>query len=208
MALVWPNGLWPGCNWERGVYTFSTLPLLYLYLSHPQLPAWEMTSLLPFQLNFQLCTTRMTTGPGAAPIVLCNEDLATSWRLGSFNHDWESGLYPHEWANIAEFDAWHHKEELAYSIELIVSRATYGKKLWTLRRHYVYSWQLSGGKKTQYQRKCPDQKTKDSKKMGCKCKITIKWYPHIPIILGQYEEEHDHEVGLANVAYMQISSTS
>jgi hypothetical protein len=150
----------------------------------------------------------MTTRLGAAPVVLCDEDLATSRRLGSFNHDRESGLYPHEWANIAEFDVWRREEELAYSIELIISHVAHGKKLWTLRCHYVCLRQLSGGKKTQYQRKCPDRKTKDSKKTGCKCKIAIKQYPHTPIVLGRYEEEHDHEVGLANVAYTRISSAS
>ena len=185
-------------------------PYHYFTLTYPipQLPVWEITSLLLFQLNFQPCTTGMTTGLGAAPVVLCNEDLATSWRLGSFNYNWESSLYLHEWANITKFDTWYHKKELAYSIELIISHIAHRKKLWTLRCHYVCSWQLSGGKKTQYQRKCPDWKTKNSKKTGCKCKITIKQYPDTLIILRWYEEEHDHKVSLANVTYMWISSAS
>jgi hypothetical protein len=116
-------------------------------------------------------------------------------------------LYPHEWCNIAEFDAWRRQEELAYSIDLIASRVARGNKLWTLRRLYVCSHQLSGGKKTQ-QKKCPDRKTRDSKKTGCRCKIVIKRYPHTPIVLGRYEEEHDHEVGIANIAYTRISSAS
>jgi hypothetical protein len=110
---------------------------------------------------------------------------------------------------MAEFDAWRRQEELAYSIEFITSRVAHGpgNKLWTLRRNYVCSRQLSGGKKDQ-QRKCPDRKTRDSKKTGCRCKIVIKRYPHTPIVLGRYDEEHDHDVGLANIAYTRISSAS
>ena len=30
-----------------------------------------------------------------------------------------------------------------------------------------------------------------SKKMGCRCTLTIKMYPHTDKILGKYDEEHD-----------------
>ena len=33
----------------------------------------------------------------------------------------------------------------------------------------------------------------------------IKRYHHTPTILGRYEVEHNHEVGLANLAYMRMS---
>jgi hypothetical protein len=42
--------------------------------------------------------------------------------------------------------------------------------------------------------------------MGCDCKIVIKSYPHTPTILGCYEEEHGHDVGLANLAYTCLSN--
>jgi hypothetical protein len=133
------------------------------------------------------------------------EDPATSTRLGSFNYDRESGDYPHEWANMDEFDAWRRAEELAYSIELIGSTVAHGKTLWTQRRYYVCSRQLSGGK-SKYEKKNPDWHTKfTSKKIGCDCKIVVKLYPHTPTILGRYEEEHNHGVGLENVKYTRMS---
>jgi hypothetical protein len=41
--------------------------------------------------------------------------------------------------------------------------------------------------------------------MGCWCRIVIKSYPHTSAILGHYVSEHDHEIGLANIAYTWMS---
>jgi hypothetical protein len=173
-----------------------------------------MTALPPFQLNVLSPTSEMTTGPSGPPagVVLCLDDLctenpATSQRLGSFNHDRESGRFPHEWRNMAEFNTWRQEEEQAYSIQFIAAHVVWGGRLWTLRHRYVCSHQLSGSKGT-YQKKCPDRKAIESKKIGCKCKIVIKCYPHTPIVRGRYEEGHDHEIGLLNVAFIRISSAS
>ena len=106
----------------------------------------------------------MTTGPTSQPagVVLrlddlCTQNPATSRKPGSFNYDHENGHFPHEWSNMAEFEVWHQEEELAYSIEFIAARVVRGDGLWTLRRCYVCSRQLSGGK-VPYQKKCPDRK--------------------------------------------------
>jgi hypothetical protein len=154
----------------------------------------------------------MTAGPSAPPAVLRldlrADDPATSRKPGSFNYDRDSGQYPLEWANITEFDAWRRTEELANSIELIGSTVAHGGPLWSKRRFYVCSRQLSGGK-SKYQKKHPERFTKiGSKKTGCDCKVVIKHYPHTPIILGRYEDEHNHEVGLANIAYMRMSQAA
>jgi hypothetical protein len=67
------------------------------------------------------------------------------------------------------------------------------------------SRQLSSGK-SKYQIKCLERLAiYESKKIRCKCKIVIKIYPHTPTILGRYEEEHDHEVGIANIKHMRMS---
>ncbi|KAI0246056.1 hypothetical protein BJV78DRAFT_1136127 [Lactifluus subvellereus] len=67
------------------------------------------------------------------------------------------------------------------------------------------SRQPSGGR-SKYQKKHPEWRCKvDSKKSGCDCRIVIKLYHHTPTILGRYEEEHSHKVGLANLAYMRMS---
>ena len=130
---------------------------------------------------------------------------ATSTKKGSFNYDCEKGNFLMRWANIAEFDAWHQMEELAYSIEFITMWVTNGKALYLEKHDYVCSHQASGGE-VPYQKKHPDWQHKiRSKKSGCACQITIKCYHYTEMILGQYAEEHDHELGVENIAYTQLS---
>jgi hypothetical protein len=156
------------------------------------------------------------TGP-SAPFTVLSLDLrdedpagdpSTSRRPGSFLYDRESGKYPYEWPNMTDFDAWRRTEELANSIELIASSVAHGKSLWTQRRYYVCSRQLSGGKGS-YQKKNEDWHTKfQTKKTGCDCKIVIKSYPHTPTILGRYESKHNHDLGLANIVYVRMSQAA
>jgi hypothetical protein len=169
-----------------------------------------MTTLPHFRLSIAPPAPEMSTGPIAPPtqsrLDLRTVDPATSRRAGSFNYDREHG-FPLEWSNLAEFHAWRREEELAYSIELIGSTVRDGKKnpLWMKKRLFVCSRQPSGGK-SKYQKKFPDRQRKiESKKSGCHCKIWIKLYYHTPIVLGRYETEHDHEIGLANIAYTRMS---
>jgi len=134
------------------------------------------------------------------------ETPANLTRSRSFYYDRVRGGYPMEWSGPAEFEAWRQEEELAYSIELIASSTVHsgGRALWTLKRVYVCSHQLSRGR-SKYQKKHPDQHRKiESKKTGCRCRIVIKFYPHTTAILGRYKSEHDHEVGLANIAYTRM----
>ena len=102
----------------------------------------EMTTLPCFRLKIALCTpkmpevtARLSMPPTVQRLDLHVEDPATLRRPGSFNYNWESGKYLHEWANMAEFDAWQHAKELAYSIELIVATIAHGKTLWMQQRH-------------------------------------------------------------------------
>jgi hypothetical protein len=112
------------------------------------------------------------------------ETPTNSTRSGSFYYNWVCGRYPMEWASPAEFEAWRREEELAYSIELITSKTVHREGLWTLKRVYVCSCQLSRGRR-KYQKKHPDQHRKiQNKKMGCWCSIIIKFYPHTTTILG------------------------
>lgn len=125
-------------------------------------------------------------------------------RPGSFNYDREKGEYFLEWTDLAEFDAWHRQEEIANSIELLVCRTATGKEF-TQKRTYCCSRQRTGGDKP-YKKKNLDWDRKiDSKKTGCRCQLTIKLYPDTPTVLGRYDANHDHEVGLANLAYTRMS---
>lgn len=151
-----------------------------------------MTTLPPFRLQ---------VAPPCAPTV---PDLD---RQGGFNYDQEKGGYVHEWTSLPEFEAWRRQEELAYSIELILSRTDTGKHF-THKRTYNCSRQHTGGAK-QYQKKHLDWNWKiDSKKTGCRCQVTIKLYPDTATVLGRYDAEHDHEVGLVNLAYTWMSGTA
>jgi len=145
------------------------------------------------------------SGPGSAG----GDNPATSMKRGSYNYDRDRGGFPYEWSDLAEFEEWRRDEERAYSIELIASSSVSAAPgaLWSRKRVYVLSCQLSGGK-SKYEKKFPDRLRKiDSKKTGCKCRIVIKFYPHTSCILGRYSEEHDHEIGIANIQYIRLSHT-
>ena len=78
---------------------------------------------------------------------------------------------------------------------------TNGKALYLEKCNYVCSHQASGGE-VPYQKKHPDWQCKiGSKKSGCACQIMIKCYHHTEMILGQYAEEHNHKLGVENIAY-------
>jgi hypothetical protein len=129
---------------------------------------------------------------------------ATLTKCGSYNYDRAHSGYLLEWSDFAAFSTWRHEEELWYSIELIASTVKHGGPLWTKKRLYVCSRQLSGGQK-QYEKKNPGWHCKiGSKKTGCQCRVVIKLYPHTDAILGNYTNMHDHEVGSDNIAYMQM----
>ena len=90
----------------------------------------------------------------------------------------------------------------------MASCIAHGNKLWTLKRYYVCSQEWSGGK-SKYEKKYPNRlRKKDFQKTGCRCKIIIKQYPHTLIVLGQSEQDHDHQLGLANIACTRISHAS
>lgn len=172
-------------------------------------------SFLPcFQLVLAPPTREITAGP-SVPSQLClnlgiepscngpesSKTPATSKRRGSFNWDRENG-WAIEWPNIAEFEIWLKEEQLAKTVEFVLSSTKTGNWLWTEKQTYVCSRQISGGLKKQHS----DQQFKiDSKKTGCRCQVVIKHYPHTLTILGCYTEEHDYEIQLANIAYTRMS---
>ena len=108
------------------------------------------------------------------------------------------------WAKITKFDMWHQTEELAYSIKFITAWVTNEKALYLEKHDYVCSHQASRGE-VPYQKRHPDQQCKiGSKRSGYTCQITIKRYHYTEMILGQYAEEHDHKLGIENIAYTQL----
>jgi len=186
-----------------------------------------------FCLSIALLDAAIRTGPSAPPAELCLdlglvrsnapttseqsthtkhpsdpletvETPATLTRRGSFNYNQERGKYPMEWSDLTAFNAWRQEEELRYSIKLILSVVKRGGPLWTERRVYVCSCQMSGGQKKYEKKNLGWHRKIDSKKTGCHCHVAIKLYPHTDTILGNYTNTHNHEIGSTNITYTRM----
>ena len=144
--------------------------------------------------------------PGQDTELPDTETPAKYWR-GSFDYDQVNGILPLEWPNLEAFDMWRWNEELAHSIELIKSTINAcGSQVWTLRRIFMCSREDGRGH-SKYVKKHLEQKQKiPSKKTGCLCNIVIKSYLNTERILGCYESEHNHPIGIANVLFMCLSA--
>ncbi|KAF8259810.1 hypothetical protein EI94DRAFT_1812713 [Lactarius quietus] len=113
---------------------------------------------------------------------------------GSITYDREKGEMTQEWVDHNAFLAWLSAEESAKSIELVVShvaRSDTPNSTWRERRVYKCAREYTGGK-TVYERVTTWERKVPSKKTGCRCRLTIKRYPHTETILGKYEDKHDH----------------
>jgi hypothetical protein len=114
-----------------------------------------------------------------------------------------------QWPDVDAFEEWHRIEEHTHTIELRVAKvehgtATLGRSLWTTKHVYRCARQRVGQK--------ADQKTQPEwqhkilrKGTGCHCQIVIKRYPHMPVILGRYEMEHNHDLSADNLVYTRLS---
>jgi len=115
-----------------------------------------MTMLLIPHLPIVLPTQGITSGPSTPAMELqginrsgaCDspeeprdtaKTSATSRRWGGFDLDQEWGLYPLAWDDMADFQAWHWEEELAYTIEILSSFRYYSRptSLWMMRHVFV-----------------------------------------------------------------------
>jgi len=133
---------------------------------------------------------------------------ATSTRQGSFNWDQEKGKFNIEWANLAAFETWCREEEQMYSIKFVASTSWAKSPLYTRRQLFVCGRKASRGP-VPYAKKNSDCESKISpKKIGCSCHIWIKLYPHTSTVLGRYVAEHDHKIGVANIAYTCLSGSA
>ena len=181
-----------------------------------------MSLLPPFRLPPALREHVVATGPSAPsdPFSCLDfrgssrgnipdaEFLASSRSKGSFNWDREQGGFSLEWANYAEFEKWCRMEELASSIEFIMSTSRNDGILSSQWKLFVCGRQHSGGGR-EYEKKCPERERKIGiRKSGCCCQIVIKQYHHTSTVLGRYVSEHDHEIGAANIAYTRLSGAT
>ena len=110
---------------------------------------------------------------------------------GSFAYDQEKGGMTWEWADIDTFLTWLATKETKKSIQLIVSQVKQSdSSIWREQHVYRCPREFTGREKDR-QNITRSEQAIPSKKMGCRCTLTIKMYPHTDKILGKYDEEHD-----------------
>jgi hypothetical protein len=162
----------------------------------------------PLELTLDLRTdAENNTDDELDDIETLAEKPANSNARGSLNYDRANGKLPLEWPDLDTFHAWRRNEELAHSIELIASRICHGGQVWTLRRNYVCARAWSGGE-SRYETTTNQKRKIPSKKTGCPCNITIKCYRDTKVVLGRYENRHDHPIGIANEPFMRLTDRS
>ncbi|KAG8922353.1 hypothetical protein FRC02_011909 [Tulasnella sp. 418] len=134
-------------------------------------------------------------------------------RVYSYHYD-KLNSFDLEWTSLQEFDIWRQTEENHHCIEFNLKETRYPEKpvpqkpepAWLWRHIYVCSREGGGGK-SKYVKQHPErERKKDNKRMenGCPCKLSIKAYPGMQSILGQYCTEHSHEIGSENVKFTRI----
>jgi hypothetical protein len=113
-----------------------------------------------------------------------------------------------EWADYDTFLDWLATKEAANSVEFILSQVERSDSLiWRERRVYRCAREYSGGKLNR-EKITERERTIPSKKTGCRCRLTIKRYPHTDKILGKYEDRHDHAIGDENLRFTRLSDTT
>lgn len=51
-------------------------------------------------------------------------------------------------------------------------------------------------------------RTRSSKRTGCRCRVIIKTYHHVPTVLGWYRTEHDHATGVDNFMFTRLPDST
>lgn len=147
----------------------------------------------------------INTAPTSGEVI----DPATSERNGSITRDRKRRGPTHEWNSLDEFQTWRTIQELEHGIELRLIR-TYsaGSPLWREKRIYVCSRQGTGGKSNYIRKRVDRIRSRPSKRTGCRCRIIVKTYHHVPTVLGWYKAEHDHATGVANLRFTRLPDST
>jgi len=145
------------------------------------------------------------TAPPPAGVI----DPATSGRNGSITRDRTRRSPTHEWNSLDDFQTWRATQELEHGIELLLVR-TYsaGSPLWHEKRIYVCSRQGPGGKHKYIRKRVDRIQSRPSKRTGCRCRVIVKTYHHVPTVLGWYRAEHNHATGVANLRFTRLQDST
>ena len=133
------------------------------------------------------------------------DNPAKSTHVSSISHDRVKKGFDLEWEDLDDFNAWCKAEQLDNSIEFISHHTTRSAgPIW--RECRVYSCARGRTKGKDPYRSKPGANRKIEKKFtDCKCKITVKLYWHVPIVLGRYDAEHNHLIHQDNLRFTRLS---
>ncbi|KAJ6451252.1 hypothetical protein C8R45DRAFT_848529, partial [Mycena sanguinolenta] len=106
--------------------------------------------------------------------------------------------------SLSDFNTWLTRKEKTKCIELKPVKKTTNLLIYEHKIRYVCSRRGTGGAK-QYEKKHPERQYKlENKRTGCLCDPTVKQYPGTGTVLGNYQAEHNHDTGNANLVYTRI----
>ena len=155
-------------------------------------PPLQIDFFLPPLNNHRMATLEITIGPSVADNLRTYQnqgtdrrpiDPATTLRCGSITHDRKHGKMPSEWKDEDDFRAWLEAEESDKGIELIISHVAHSElPIWQEWRILKCSCEWTGGWQAQHNPGSSAAVEQDrkfpSKKMGCRCRLTLKFYQH------------------------------
>lgn len=125
---------------------------------------------------------------------------------GTYEADRILGCFNMEWPSLAAFKSWKAEVEKEQGIELLLAKKIWDGDCFEDTLYYVCGRHGTGGCKV-YVKKNPQWNRKiPAKRTGCPCKLTVKTYPEIETILGQYQKSHNHEIGNSNLRFIRISA--
>ncbi|KAJ7596229.1 hypothetical protein C8J56DRAFT_738006, partial [Mycena floridula] len=119
------------------------------------------------------------------------------------------------WDSVDVMKTWLHCKQQKRGFELRLKDTRYNPltpkypaSFWTETYYYVCPHQGTSGA-SHYVKKNPDcQQNVPNKQLdgSCLCRLTVKTYPGTSTVLGSFNDQHSHELGEANLVFMNISS--
>ena len=125
---------------------------------------------------------------------------------GIYNSDLAAGEYPLSWPSMDAMDLWLRKEEKVKFIELSLKEVVqHPYNHWNEKLVYVCARQGTGGVKAYEKKKAQHRRRVPMKRMSCPCRLVVKSYPNMDLVLGRYDGSHSHPVGKDNAKFTQLS---
>lgn len=126
-------------------------------------------------------------------------------KLTGYEYDFLKDNHNLSWPNWGEFIVWLAEEQAEKVIEL---RVTHVKRKpeagWHEKHHFICARAGTGGE-SQYEKSTNRGRKVPTKRVGCTCRLVVRTYSDVPTILGNYNADHSHAIGHANVRFTNLS---